>query len=49
MDLIATPNSRLASRDVLTAAPVKRSVGSWLGWQVGGWAAFIGFLVGARR
>ena len=46
MDLIATPDSRLASQDVPTAAPHKRSVANWLGWQVGGWAAFLGFLVG---
>ena len=45
MDAIQTPQSRLASRDIPTAAPVKRTVGNWLGWQIGGWAAFFAFIL----
>jgi len=40
-----TVTARLASRDVPAPAPIKRSVASWFGWQVGGWAMFLGFLV----
>lgn len=48
MDVIAptnpTPTARLASADYGAASPQKRSTANWLAWQVGGWAAFFGFL-----
>ena len=46
MDATLTPSSRLASSDIPTAVPVKRTVGNWFGWLIGGWAMFFAFLFG---
>ncbi|MBS2025442.1 MAG: NADH-quinone oxidoreductase subunit H, partial [Deltaproteobacteria bacterium] len=46
MNATSTPSARLASADQAPEVAPKRTVGNWLGWQIGGWAVFIGFLVG---
>jgi NADH-quinone oxidoreductase subunit H len=43
---LATPNARLASKDFhLAPARNTRSTANWLAWQIGGWTAFLGFLL----
>ncbi|HXN56520.1 MAG TPA: complex I subunit 1 family protein [Myxococcales bacterium] len=42
----ATPTARLASKDFhLAPARNTRSTANWLAWQIGGWTAFLGFLL----
>jgi NADH-quinone oxidoreductase subunit H len=41
-----TPNAHLASQGMAQEKVEKRTVGNHLRWQFGGWAMFIGFLLG---
>ena len=45
MDLVSTPNARLASEDLGPASAAKPNFGGWLARTVAGWAAFVAFLL----